>query len=159
MSMKQWSTSLGAALMVCGATAVAQTPSSAANGKAAAPAITVTGCVQKESAVLERTMVPADTGTSDEFVLTNAAVTPASGRKGSKPEAQASSATTGTSGSRLGLVYRLTGDKESELAPYIGQRVSISGTLKAADKTRENTREVMIDSIGQAAGSCAPIVK
>jgi len=149
---------LGVAVILCGVTAAAQTPASRASDQsAAAPAVTVTGCVQKESAVLERTMVPADTGTSDEFVLTNAAITPANGT--GKVPAEKTPAPTGTSGSKLGVIYRLTGEKESELGPYIGQRVSIRGTLKPTQKTSANTRELTIDTIGQAAGTCAPLVK
>ena len=182
MSMKRWSTSVAAAVMVCGVAAMAQTPSSpASDQKAATPAITVTGCVQKESAVLKRNPAAAGIGMGDEFVLTNAAVTPAPGsNEAPKPDVQAPPEPTGTSGSLtgFGVVYRLTGDKESELNPYVGQRVSIVGSLKVKEKTAdemssigtsgkaaegawtpENTREVTIDSIAPAAGTCAPIVK
>jgi hypothetical protein len=181
MSMKRWSTSVAAAVMVCGMTAAAQTPSSANDQKAASPAITVTGCVQKESAVLKRNPVAANVGMGDEFVLTNSAVAPAPGsNEAPKPDVQPPPEPTGTSGSltTLGVVYRLTGDKEGELKPYVGQRVSIVGRLKDKEKTAdqissigtsgkaaegawtpENTREVTIDSITPITGTCAPIVK
>ena len=180
MSMKRWSTSVAAAVMVCGVTAVAQTPSSpASDQKGASAAITVTGCVQNESAVLKRNPVAANIGMGDEFVLTNAAVTPPPGsNEAPKPDVQPPEPT-GTSGSTgLGVVYRLTGDKERELKTYVGQRVSIVGSLKekegATDKmssigttgkaaggawTPENTRELTIDSIAAATGTCGPLVK
>jgi hypothetical protein len=181
MSMKRWSTSLAAAVIVCGVTAVAQTPSSPASDQKSAPAaITVSGCVQSESAVLKRNPIAANIGMGDEFVLTNAVVTPAPGsNEAPKPDVQAPPEPTGTSGSTgLGVVYRLTGDRERELKTYVGQRVSIVGSLKekegATDKmssigtsgkaaagawTPENTRELTIDSIATAAGTCAPVVK
>jgi hypothetical protein len=181
MSMMRWSTSVAAAVMVCAVTAVAQTPSSpATDQKGVSPAITVTGCVQKESAVLKRNPAAGSIGMGDEFVLTNSAITPAPGsNEAPKPDVQAPPPEpTGTSGSanNFGIVYRLTGDKESELKSYVGQRVLIAGTLKAKEKatdelssigtsgkaaegasTPDNTRELIIDSITPAAGTCAPV--
>ena len=134
--------------------------------------------MQNESAVLKRNPIAANVGMGDEFVLTNAAITPAAGsNEAPKPDVQAPPI--GTSGSTgLGVVYRLTGDKERELKTYIGQRVSIVGTVKekegATDKmssigtsgkaaegawTPENTREVTIESIAAATGTCPPAVK
>jgi hypothetical protein len=183
MNMKRWSASTAAAIMVGGLTIAAQTPASSTKDQKdmASPAITITGCVQNESAVLKRNPIAAGVGMGDEFVLTNAAVTPAPGsNEAPKPDVQAPPAPTGTSGSSAGFgqVYRVTGDKENDLKPYLGQRVSIVGRVKvkegATDKmssigttgkaaegarTPDNTPELIIDSIAQASGTCAPAVK
>ena len=182
MSMKRWSASTAAAIMVCSLPITAQTPaSSAIDQKDTSPAITITGCVQNESAVLKRNPIAAGIGMSDEFVLTNATVTPAPGSNESpKPDVQAPPSPIGTSGSATGFgqVYRATGDKENDLKPYVGQRVSIVGRVKAkegaTDKmssigtsgkaaegawTPDNTPELVIDSIAPATGTCAPAVK
>jgi len=141
---------------------------------AQSPAVTVSGCVQKESLVLKRTPVAANVGMDDEFVLTFAKQGPAAASEPApdepKPEA------TGTSGSagNFGTVYRLTGDKEKDLKSYVGQRVEISGALKDKEKTTDtmssigtsgreltpaNTAEITIDTIKPLSGACTPAIK
>src|SRR5262245_11543901 len=186
MSMKRWSTAVASALLTCGMAGAAQTqtpstPATTDQKAGASPAITLTGCVQKESAVLKRTPLAGDIGMSDEFVLTHSSVTPPPGSNETpKPDAQAPPEPVGTAGSAVnfGRVYRLTGDMEKDLKPYLGQRVSIVGRVKGKEKitddlssigtsgkaaagawTPENTPEVTIESIAPATGSCAPAVK
>jgi hypothetical protein len=142
---------------------------------AQSPALTVSGCVQKESLVLKRTPVAANVGMDDEFVLTNAK--PGSAATESEPApAEPKPEATGTSGSagNFGIVYRLTGDKEKELKSYVGQRVEISGAVKDKEKatdamssvgtsareiTPANTAEIAIDSIKPLSGACTPAIK
>jgi hypothetical protein len=181
MNMKRWSASTAAAIMACGLTLTAQAPAASADQKDTSPAITITGCVQKESDVLKRNPVAANIGMGDEFVLTHAAVTPAPGsNEAPKPDVQAPPSAIGTSGSAttFGQVYRVTGDKETELKTYVGQRVSIVGRVKAKEGTTdkmssigtsgkaaegawtpENTPELLIDSVATASGTCTPAVK
>jgi hypothetical protein len=148
-----------------------------------AQAFTVTGCVQKEAAVLKRSAVAGNVGMSDEFVLTNAllkksdAVSDKAKTETEPPSAETPSAEpVGTSGSasNFGKVYRVTGDKESELKTYVGQRVEIAGSFKkdedaktelgavgtsgravAGEPTTENTPEITITSIKPVPGSCS----
>src|SRR5260370_18560123 len=95
-----------------------------------AAAVTVAGCVQKETDVLKPSMMAGNTGMGDQFVLTHAvlnqgaasAETPA---PGSPAQPAASVGTSGTTD--VGTVYRVTGDKEKALNPYVGQRVEITG--------------------------------
>ena len=154
------------------------TPS--ADQKSDAQSITVAGCVQKESDVLKRSAMAGNAGMGDEFVLTNASLTPA-GAPSERPEQEAKPAAepTGTSGAsskNFGKVYRMTGDKESELKSYIGQRVEIAGSFKkesdaqremsptgtsgapAAELTTANTPEFTIASI-KPLGSCPASAK
>ena len=178
MSIRPISASLLGVLAFCGAVAAAQTPAPTANQKAASdsPAVTLSGCVQNESAVLQRNPAAGNLGMGDEFVLTFAAVNPAAGET-AKPEVQPSPAggTPGAPGN-FGKVYRMTGDKEKELKNYVGQRVQITGTFKSkedaadamssvgttgrtGDLTPANTPEITITTVTPASGTCAPVVK
>jgi hypothetical protein len=138
-------------------------------------AITVTGCVQRETAVLKRNPVVADVGMSDEFVLTHARLNIGTSPSDEPRTEQPSAEPAGTSGaaSNVGKVYRVTGDKENELKPYVGQRVEIAGSFKhetdakaelaskgAGGRTGEltpaNTPEITITSIRPVSGTCSP---
>ena len=134
------------------------------------------GCVNKETDVLKRAMtssMPGNPGLGDEFVLTHAVIKSDGAME--KPETEAPAGTSGTE-SRFGRVYRATGEKESELKTYVGQRVAITGTFKndddatrelrptgtsgrppAAEPTVANSPEITILSIAPMAGSCSPV--
>src|SRR6188508_292991 len=108
--------SIAAAWLACGLTAGAQSapPQSTPPQSTPASAITVAGCVQAEKSVLKRTAAVGDVGMGDEFVVTNVKLNPEA-----QPAEPAAEAPVGTSGSAaFGKVYRVTGDKESELKPY-----------------------------------------
>ena len=149
--------------------------------QAAATTITVAGCVQNESAVLKKNVVTREVGMADEFVITNAKLRPASAPAEPEPAATTGDPKptdpVGTSGAAAGFgkVYRVTGDKENELKPQVGQRVEITGTFKheedakaelgtvgtsgrapAGDLTEANTPEITIVSIKAVAGVCTP---
>jgi hypothetical protein len=144
---------------------------------AQAPAITVSGCVQKESAVLKRAPVVGNVGMDDEFVITFAKAGGADATAAEpKPDTEPPPQATGTSGSasNFGTVYRLTGDKEKDLKSYLGQRVEITGSLKDKEKatdamssmgtsgkdiTPSNTAELTIDTIKPLSGACTPAIK
>jgi hypothetical protein len=89
--------------------------------------VTVTGCVVREAdyraSVGVATASPAGTavGAANEFVLTSLFLT---------SPAAAPSGTVGTAG--VLITYELTGSGEANAAPLVGQRVEISGVLKAA---------------------------
>jgi hypothetical protein len=154
--------------------AAAKTSPAIGESQTAVP-ITVTGCVNKETSILIRvTPLPGElgqAGMTDEFVVTLARVTAAPSRPDVPEPAPAEPAA--TSGGNLGKVYRITGDKESQLAPYIGQRVAIEGTFKhdsdakaelgpvgtsgrpvSGVLTPENTPEITMTSVKSAAGAC-----
>ena len=171
-----------AAMFVCGVIVAGaqQTPPAStapASSQDSAKAITVTGCVQAESAVLKRNAAAGDMGMSDEFVLTHARLDKGTGTAPeSSSEAQPPNETAvGTSGSasNFGKVYRVTGDKESELKAYAGQRVEIAGSFKdeadakaelgavgtsgrtvTGELTPDNTPEITITSI-KPLGACS----
>jgi len=170
-----------AALLLAGAGATvgaqqSQAPTSGARADDQAT-ITVTGCVQKETTVLKRSPVPGEMGMTDEFVLTHAMLNPATKATDMpNPETPPASPPVGTAGSpsNLGKVYRVTGDKESELKAQVGQRVEITGTFKkdedakaelgatgtsgravSGELTKANTPEITISSIKPVAGSCS----
>jgi hypothetical protein len=116
-------------------------------------------------------------GTGDEYVIIMAAVAPDTGMGKSPAETEPSpSATTGTSGTsqgKYGKVYRASGDKESDLKNYVGQRVEITGNVKQPDNaskdstgatgtsgrmtgepTTDNTPELVVLTIRPTSGSC-----
>jgi hypothetical protein len=169
-----------AIVVACSASLAAQQSSSPATDQAsAATTVTVSGCVQNENAVLKKNVVTRELGMADEFVITNAKL-----RKGTatEPEPAATagdptpSEAVGTSGAAgFGKVYRVTGEKENELKPQVGQRVEITGTFKheadakteleavgtsgrapAGELTEANTPEITITSIKALAGTCTP---
>lgn len=183
MSIRRMWPALAFAAAFGGAVVLAQSqqPPAAADQHQATPseAITVAGCVQQESAVLKRNPAAGNIGMGDEFVLTNSVKGSAAGANDvPKPDVSEPAAPIGTSGSagNFGTVYRLTGDKESELKGYVGKRVEITGSFKHEDKaadalgaagtsgrlgelTPANTREITIDSIKPVSGSCSPAIK
>ena len=171
--------SIAAAWLACGLTAGAQAPP-AQDGPAdreapaqAAPAsaITVAGCVLAEKTVLKRTAAAGDVGMGDEFVVTHVKLNPPAQAAEPAPDAPV-----GTSGSAFGKVYRVTGDKETELKAFVGQRVEITGAFKnetdakaelasigKGDKPGEltpaNTPEITITAIKPVSGSCPAAAK
>jgi hypothetical protein len=167
--------SITAAWLACGLTAGAQSapPQSTLPQAAPASAVTVAGCVQAEKSVLQRTAAAGDLGMGDEFVVTHVKLNPAA-----QPAEPVPDSPIGTSGSAAGFgkVYRVTGDKESELKPYVGQRVEITGAFKnetdakaelasigKGDKPGEltpaNTPEITITAIKPVPGTCPPVAK
>lgn len=174
-----------AAVCLSGVTAIgAQSQATPASPAAAAPAtespvVTVIGCVQKETAVLKGNVATAaEPGMGDEFVLTNSKLsTGAPSTDQPAPAEPAATDPVGTSGSasNFGKVYRVTGDKESDLKAFVGQRVEISGAFKneadaktelstvgtsgrtAGELTKQNTPEITIATIKPSTGSCGAI--
>lgn len=95
--------------------------------------MTITGCVQREADYRRARdagrggAAGTGVGAGNEFILTD--TSPASSASaGAEPTSP-----TGTSGSKSTTAYELTGPNEGQLAPYVGKRVEISGTLKAAE--------------------------
>ncbi len=171
MSVKILSASVVAAALAVGAHAQAQQQPPAQQPQtsqmANAKAITIVGCVAKESDVLEA-QASASPGMGDEFVLTHAWLKTSESPMGSEAKSDAPA-------NSLGKVYRTTGDKEESLKTYVGQRVQITGMFKdAEDATRElgatgtsgssaapkptieNTPEFTIQSVTPTSGSCTP---
>jgi hypothetical protein len=171
MSKNMMSASIAAAWLACGLAVAAQGADmkpAASAGRQAAPssAVTIAGCVQKESAVLKRSAAAGDMGMGDEFVLVQAALNPPSTPTDETP----------TASGPFGKVYRATGDKEAELKAYVGQRVEITGAFKNDDDakaelavgtsgkpvtgelTTANTPEITIAAIKPVPGSCAPAI-
>jgi hypothetical protein len=116
----------------------------------------------------------------DEYVLIRATLKakdaasepPSAGGNPDKAEPESSE----QASSNFGKVYRVTGDKESELKNYMGQRVEIVGSFKHPEDasrefgatgtsgrspeggyTKDNTPEITISSIAPASGTCAPL--
>ena len=90
--------------------------------------VTVVGCVVRE-ADYRRTrdagkggVAGTGVGAGNEFVLTNAVMAP--GAPGTP---------VGTAGASATAAYELTGSNEAQAEKFIGQRVEISGKLKAAE--------------------------
>jgi hypothetical protein len=180
MNKQMVSGSIAAAWLACGLAVAAQgtdarPTSSAGNQAAAASTITVAGCVQNETAVLKRAPAAGDVGMSDEFVLVQSTLNP----RPDTDQPPAGTPPVGTSGtlSNFGKVYRATGDKETELKAYAGQRVEITGAFKKAedaaaelaavgpsgrvvtgDLTPANTPEITITAIRPVPGACPPAV-
>ena len=107
--------------------------SDAQSSKQPAAPVTLVGCVQRESEYRKTNDSgrggPAATGLGlgNEFVLVNAMKTTAGG--------SASTSAADCSAASGGTAYELTGNRERELAKYVGRRVEITGTLKAAKTT------------------------
>lgn len=180
MSSRVLSASLAATVFACGVALSAQQsqpPASPMAAQSQATSFKVVGCVQNERDVLKSSM-PGKPGMGDEFVLTNA-VLKADATPTETPQAQPSEPTSayGTQ-NRFGKVYRATGDRESELKGYVGQRVEITGSFKhsedatrelgatgtsgraaAAEPSVENTPEITIASIAPLGGTCSPVAK
>lgn len=145
--------------------------------------MTVTGCIAKESDYRRAQdagrggVAGTGIGAGNEFILTNAAIGPATGATGTT--GSSAGAATGTAGTTAaaGTAYELTGPNEGDASKFVGQRVEISGTLKAAETTASGRptggptagappsgvdvggkdlklRELEVRSIRQVAGTC-----
>jgi pilus assembly protein FimV len=138
------SSACAAAMLAVAATAAGQNapqapaPSPAPGSTQSAPAgeqqreaardneITVIGCVAREG-----------DAASNEFVLRNASMAPAAGASAAagaatKPGGDTAVGTTGAgpdAKAAAGRSFALTGDRESSLATYVGQRVEIVGRM------------------------------
>jgi hypothetical protein len=131
-----------------------------------APVITVTGCVQRESAVLQPAFLAGRTGLENEFVITFARVNP-SDLEPPPPESAEPPDSVGT-------VYRLTGSKEQDLKQFLAQRIQVTGAFKdpkavattrsplhgrAGRLTPADTPEIVIDTYKLVSEVCSPPVK
>ena len=112
-------------------TAQSQPPTPPASQTATAPAaeVTITGCVQKEDDYRAANNLGkggaagTGVGSSDEFVLIGATITPAGavGTSGTTPPAAAP------------MAFELSGPNEEKVAEFVGKRVEIIGKLKPAE--------------------------
>lgn len=113
-------------------------------GKESARTVTIAGCVQKETDVLGSGALAI--GKDDEFVLTEASSeasmsadaatsSQTAGMAGESSSEASDRGAVGTSGSTPGdrLVYSLTGEKEDELADFVGRRIEVTGQLEDGD--------------------------
>ena len=159
--------------------------------KAAAQPVTLVGCVQREADYRRANnlrrggVVGTGVGDANEFVLINAAATAASsGTTGVPPATPPTTPPTtevpptGATGTEPAgtAAYELTGKNESQAAAFVGKRVEIVGTLKAAEVGPAGTtggttagkpptgvdvagadlrlREVEVASVRQITGTC-----
>ena len=112
-------------------TAQSQPPTPPASQTATAPAaeVTITGCVQKEDDYRAANNLGkggaagTGVGSSDEFILIGATITPAGavGTSGTTPPAAAP------------MAFELSGPNEEKVAEFVGKRVEIIGKLKPAE--------------------------
>jgi hypothetical protein len=134
--------------------------------------VTLSGCIEREAdyrrAVGAGRGGAASTGAGvgNEFILTNALMTPASGAATAPRTGADVPTTTGTAGT-AGNAYELTGTHESDAAAHVGKRVEITGTLKPANTAPGGPtasipgsqdlklREVEVASIREASGTCS----
>lgn len=115
----------------------AQGANTAATAQQTAPdqQVTVTGCIQREADYRRARdagrggVAGTGVGVGNEFVLASASM---AGTPGAAGTTGAAGTPTGTAGSTL-TAYELTGANERQAAQHVGQRVEISGTLKAAE--------------------------
>jgi hypothetical protein len=165
--------SVAAVWLAWGIAAAAQAPSTPASPPSDT-VIIVTGCVKQESAVLKGARAAGDVPMSNDFVLTRSTLNPLPDRA-KADTVPATDTPVGTAGSAavvgFGKVYRVTGDKENDLKPYVGQRVEITGEFKneaeakaelasrdrsvTGELTPANTPEIIITAIKPLSGSCA----
>jgi hypothetical protein len=155
-----------------------RTPPAAQQPAAPSQQITVTGCIQREADFRKARdagrggALQTGVGVGNEFILADASMAPsaASARGAGAPPVPA--ATTGGS-----AAYELTGRDESKAEQFVGKRVEIAGTLKAAETAGGKPtggptagrppegvdvagrdlqlRELEISSIKEVAGTCA----
>lgn len=122
-----------AAALLSGATVFAQSPSQTwtAITDQEETAITVVGCLQKESDYRrqhdtgEGGFLGMGGGLGDEYILVNAF------RAG---HAGAAASAAGCAAGAAGEAFELTGSREDDLAAFVGRRVEITGMLKEADR-------------------------
>ena len=124
-----------------------QGTSASAGQQGADQTVTVTGCVQREADYRRAQdagrggVAGTGIGAGNEFVLANASMGagPAAAATGATATGTATAGTTtgtatGTAGAAAtGTAYELTGSNEAQAAKHVGQRVEISGRLKAAE--------------------------
>ena len=112
-----------------------QAPNTSGAQQGSTTEITVTGCVQREADYRKARdagrggVAGTGVGAGNEFVLINAS---AAGAGGGRAAAAGAAATAGTSGT-AGAAYELTGTNEGMAEKFVGQRVEITGMLKAGE--------------------------
>lgn len=124
-----------AAAVLSGAAAIAQT-SGQARDVETDEAITVVGCLQRESDYRKQNdsgkggILGTGMGRGNEYVLVDSA-----GECGTLAPGAAA--------------YELTGNAEKDLSQFVGRRVEITGMLKAADLTVDGRAQGGVDPLGQ----------
>jgi hypothetical protein len=117
-------------------------PAQPAQDRAEAQQVTLVGCVQSEADYRKAHdlgrggAVGTGAGVGNEFVLTNASATGgamAGSPTGTGTATGTAGTATGTSGASATAAFEITGENESKLAQYVGQRVEITGKLKKAE--------------------------
>jgi hypothetical protein len=149
------------------------TTSTQSNRTSANQQVTITGCVEREadyrqSANAGRAGVAGTgVGAANEFVLTNAMMSPASGSSPAATSGAGAPSPTGTAGT-TGKAYELTGSKEGDAGAFIGRKVEITGMVKptttapggpTADVPGSRDlklEELEVSSVRAAIGSCSP---
>jgi hypothetical protein len=136
--------------------------------KAPAQQVTIVGCVHKEADYRsvrnlgKGGVVGTGVGAGNEFVLINASTSPI-------PSTEP--APTGTTGVPAGTdEFEVTGKNEEQLGAFVGKRVAVTGTIKAAETKATGAtggiteavpgsrdlklRELEIVSVRESAGTC-----
>ncbi len=149
-----------------------QQPATQQEMKAPEQPVTIIGCVQKEADYRRARNLGkggaagTGAGVGNEFVLINAAISPAAAAEPETP--------TGTTGAPAGTdEFELTGSNEAQVEPFVGKRVEITGKLKAAETKPTGTtggateampgsrdlklREVEVMSVKETAGACPAV--
>jgi hypothetical protein len=148
------------------------TTSAPADRTSADQRVTITGCVQREadyrqSAGAGRAGVAGTgVGAGNEFVLTNAMMSPASTGAPAATSGTGTASATGTAGT-AGKAYELTGSKEGDAAAFVGRKAEITGIVKQATAapggptadvpgSRDlKLEELEVSSVRAAIGSCS----
>jgi hypothetical protein len=113
---------------------------------AAAPAVTVEGCVAAEDDVPGRQPNIAErAGLAEDFILTNAKVV-----KGSAPAAATADASGGVVSNALRPMFEIGGLSRDQLKTHAGRRVRIEGTF---DDTRHDVATPLNDDLVQLTGT------
>jgi hypothetical protein len=121
--------------------AAVQSPATAPAGAQGARAgagqqVTVSGCIQREADYRKATdagrggVASTGIGVGNEFVLTNAMMSPATAGSPTATSGAGASSTTGTSGAASTKAYELTGTHEGDASEFVGKRVEITGMMK-----------------------------
>lgn len=175
-----------AGVMALSTAVFAQQTATTATGQQAAAdqQVTVTGCIQPEADYRRARdagrggVAGTGVGAGNEFVLASASMSTGATAGAAATTGAAAGAPTGTAGAASAtMAYELTGANERQAAQYAGQRVEISGKLKAAEvgpsgrptggatagKPPEGIeiagqdlqlREIEVGSIRQVSGTC-----